>query len=406
MNLLMITADDMSYSSTGLSGCEFSNITPTIDNIGSEGIFFTNTHATIGLCQPARSAVMTGLYPWNNGALGFDPVYGHVTTMVELLKSCGYHTGIIGKPNHLTPHCKFPWDQKPNVRWTSSYGKDRNFYYRWCSDFFKSKSPFFLMANSHFPHRTYPEITRYNPEDVRVPTFLPNTEEVRKEISQYYEGVTQCDLMVESIISALNESGHKDNTLIVFTSDHGMSFPFVKANCYHFSSKIPLMMSAPNIVRATNNGMISSIDIMPTVLEIMGVQCPEVDGTSWGTDIAYTCLCKSYAGVEYETRAVHDNQYCYIKNMWCDGTKQFHEDGSLDGQPSVDSMKFHRPKTYHRLRYRSSEEFYNIIDDPFSVEQITDNLKLTEYKLKMLHMAKISKDKKMMSHEMNSIKLL
>lgn len=405
MNLLLITADDMSYSSMGLSGCEFPNITPTIDNIGSEGIFFTNAHATIGLCQPARSAVMTGLYPWNNGALGFEPIYGHVTTMVELLKSCGYKTGIIGKPNHLTPHYKFPWDQKPNIRWTNKLGKDRNFYYRWCSDFFKCKSPFFLMSNSHFPHRAYPETTRYNPEEVRVPNFLPDTREVRNEISQYYEGVTQCDLMVESIILALEESGHKNDTLVVFTSDHGMSFPFIKANCYHFSSKIPLIMNFPGALRTTNKNMISSIDIMPTVLQIMGIECPDVDGTPWGKDIVYTCLCKNYTGVEYETRAIHDNQHCYIKNMWHDGQKQFHEDGSLDGQPSVDSIKFHTPETYHRLRYRSSEEFYKI-DDNFSVEQFAQNQKLPEYKLKMLHMAKISKDKKMLDHEMNFVKLL
>lgn len=92
----------MSYGSTGLGGCNLDNITPNLDWLGNNGAFFTNAHTTVGLCQPSRSVWMTGLYPWTNGATGFNPIFNHVKTFIELIKN-KYSTGIIGKAEHLSP---------------------------------------------------------------------------------------------------------------------------------------------------------------------------------------------------------------------------------------------------------------------------------------------------------------
>lgn len=157
MNIVFISADDMSYFSTGLAGCQFPSITPTLDELGKQGVFFTNAHTTVGLCQPSRSVWMTGLYPWNNGATGFNNVFNHVPTLVEVLNNKGYCTGIIGKAEHLSPTHKFDWNFKVNgYTKFAHWGKDAERYYKLTKAFLTTtEKPFFLMINSHFPHRPF-----------------------------------------------------------------------------------------------------------------------------------------------------------------------------------------------------------------------------------------------------------
>ena len=198
----------MSYSSLGIAGCEFKNITPNIDSIAKNGVFFKNAHTTVGLCQPSRSVWMTGLYPWNNGALGFNCINQKAETLISILKQKNYITGIIGKSEHLCPSNKFDWSfTVKGYDSVSGYGKNIESYYNYSKAFFlSSPSPFFLMINSHYPHRAFEKNTRYDSNRVKVPDFLPDYPETRKELAQYYEGVTRCDILVGEILRALKES--------------------------------------------------------------------------------------------------------------------------------------------------------------------------------------------------------
>lgn len=404
MNIVFISADDMSYSSTGLAGCEFSAITPNIDKLGQEGVFFTNSHTTVGLCQPSRSVWMTGLYPWNNGATGFNDVFQHVTTLVEILSNKGYATGIIGKAEHLTPHNKFDWNFKINgytkfLHW----GKDAERYYELSKTFFATThKPFFLMVNSHYPHRPFENKSRYKKEDVLVPEFLPDTPEVREEISAYYEGVSRCDFIVKRIIDALKDTGSYEDTLILFTSDHGMAFPFVKACCYHYSTKVPLIWHYPKLLKSKIvHDYVGGVDIFPTILDLINTK-KNVDGQSYKNTLltgqkfkndVYTCLCQLYSGEYFQTRALHNENYCYILNFWSDGIKAFQEDGSLEKQLALESLKKHHPKMYKKLRFRSNEEFYDLKKDPFARNNLNSNIhEKRNMKRLMLEYARKSKD--------------
>jgi len=73
-NFLLITADDLEWSTVGVYGSQVENITPNIDQLASEGLRFTNAHVNIALCQPSRQSLLTGRYPHNNGAPGFEPI--------------------------------------------------------------------------------------------------------------------------------------------------------------------------------------------------------------------------------------------------------------------------------------------------------------------------------------------
>lgn len=384
MNILFVSADDMSYHSTGLAGCKIPNITPTLDKLGNEGVFFQNAHTTVGLCQPSRSVWTTGLYPWNNGATGFNDVFIHVTTLIEILNSQGFSTGIIGKAEHLSPESKYNWNYKINgyTRF-AQWGKSANQFYELSKTFFSiAPQPFFLMVNSHFPHRPFDNKSRFNVNDIDVPGFLPDTPVVREELSLYFEGVKRCDHTIELVLNALKESGKAEDTLIIFTSDHGMAFPFVKACCYHFSTKVPLIWHYPKLFTPKiNKSYVSSVDIFPTIMDLLNLPC-EVDGRSYKDALkenspfkqdVYTCLCQLYSGQYFQTRAIHNKDHCYILNFWADGVKTFHEDGSLEHNPSLQSLKLHRPNMYKKLRFRSPEEFYNINKDPFAIKNIKEN---------------------------------
>ena len=95
LNFLFITADDMNYDTPGFTGCKVPDITPNLDRLAGEGLRFVNAHVTVAVCQPSRECLMTGRYPHHNGATGFYPVRADVPTLQELLKSEGYHLGIL-----------------------------------------------------------------------------------------------------------------------------------------------------------------------------------------------------------------------------------------------------------------------------------------------------------------------
>jgi arylsulfatase A-like enzyme len=136
---------------------------------------------------------------------------------------------------------------------------------------------------------------------------------------------------------------------------------------------------------------VSGIDIMPTIMDILQLEKPKMDGESYlktlqtGVDFkneVYTCLCRLFSGKPFETRAVHNKEYCYIKNFWSNGKQMFTEDGSLDNNLSVQGIIRTDDSLYRKLRFRSYEEIYNIQEDPFACKNIVDlNKKITMNKL-------------------------
>ncbi|MDI6827945.1 MAG: sulfatase, partial [Armatimonadota bacterium] len=261
LNVLLITADDMNFDSLGVAGCKVPDITPNLDSLASQGIRFTQAHVTSAICQPSRSALMTGRYPHRNGALGFQPINENVPTLQESLRKAGYFIGIMAKVEHLMPKWKFCWDVEVNAGELGG-GRNPKAYYEKSKAFFEQAKaagkPFFLMANSTDPHRPFPSpdlrqnkaeiansnISRiYKPEEITVPPFLPDRlHDVRKELAQYYTAVHRCDETVGQILQALRETGFEENTIVFFLSDNGISEPFAKTNCYYTSTATPLII--------------------------------------------------------------------------------------------------------------------------------------------------------------------
>jgi N-sulfoglucosamine sulfohydrolase len=409
-NILLITADDMNYNSPGCYGSSIPGITPNIDRLAEEGMRFSNAHVNIAVCQPCRQSLMTGRYAFRHGGEGFNPIGIEVPTLGEQLKAAGYWNGILGKEKHLEPNSKFCMDFVRGERALASgigIGRDPTKYKEFAREFFdKARSrgkPFFLMANSHDPHRPFagsedekrssgkdlPEVRRWITEkEVNVPGFLPDIPDVRKEIAEYYTSVYRCDEVVGGVLEALNESGYRENTVVMFMSDNGMSFPFAKANCYLNSTKTPWIVRWPGKIRAGSvnyKDFVSGIDFMPTVLEVVGLpQIDGMDGRSFvpllqgksqpGRDSVFTEFHETIAKNRYPMRSVQTAQFGYIFNFWSDGKTKMTMD-STNGLSFAAMQKAALKDRDIESRvklfcYRIPEEFYHLEQDPDSLENL------------------------------------
>jgi N-sulfoglucosamine sulfohydrolase len=413
LNVLLITADDMNWDSPGCMGGTAPDITPNIDRLASEGVRFMNAQVSIAVCTPSRSVWLTGRYPHRSGVEGFQRIRPDVPTLPAVLTEAGYLCGIVGKP----------LGQEEKFRWAASYryaypgdedmwGRDPAIYYRFAKNFFAmavaAEQPFFLMANSHDPHRPFPGSAdelkpsgpgpreavdpsrTYGAAEVTVPGFLPELPAVREEVAQYFSAVRRFDDTMGQVLQALDESGQADNTVVMFLSDHGMSFPFAKTNCYPQSTHIPWVIRWPGRIEkgaVDTQHLVAGVDLMPTVLEMVGVSAPAgMDGTSlvpllmgeapdW-REMVFTQFHHIHGRRPYPMRAVITREFAYIFNPWSDGERVYKAE-PLDGMTFAAMVAAAKtdPAVAARVemvRHRMVEEFYDLRKDPCARENLID----------------------------------
>ena len=403
-NILLITADDMNWDAVGVYGCPVAGTTPHIDRLAGEGMRFDYAHVTIAVCQPSRSTLMTGRYPHRHGGEGFFHLRTPgVPTMPEAFRAAGYTIGILGKVAHSTPYGDFGWDMTHDMA-ELGHGRNPSLYRKYTTDFLArakaSGQPFFLMANSHDPHRPFygndkrawydksdapsavPPSRTFEPEEVTTPGFLADLPDVRLEIAEYYNSVRRCDDTVGAILDALQESDYERNTVVVFLSDNGMAFPFAKTNCYLNSTRTPWIMRWPGMIQpgsCDSTHFVSGIDLMPTLLDTAGIEHPPgMDGQSFlpvlrgevqeGRYFVFTQFHQTAGKRNYPMRCVRNHRFGYIFNPWSDGHRVF-----INESQAGRTMKAMRagaeddPRIAGRVEmflHRVPEELYDFENDP------------------------------------------
>ncbi len=420
LNVLFITADDMNYNSIGCYGSDVENISPNLDRLAGQGMMFTNAYVNIAVCQPVRQSMMTGRYPHNNGALGFDPIDMDVPTLQEQLNRVGYLNGIMGKERHYQPTEKYCWDYYVTERDLASglgIGRCPDLYYEFALEFFNRAAsqnrPFFLSANAHDPHRPFAgseqEMRAWGedlpvfrreilPEEVTVPGFLPDLPEIRLEIAEYYTSVYRMDEVVGAVLQALDDSGLSDNTIVMFISDHGMPLPFAKSNVYLNSNKTPWIVRWPGKIEegsVDTTHFISTIDFMPTILHALRLPLvPDMDGRSFlpllegksqnNRDMVFTQFHEIFARIDYSMRSIQEERYGYIVNFWSDGEHEIRGDAAsgrtfraMREAAPYDEQVAERLDMYV---YRVPEELYNYRSDPDGLVNLIDDPAHTEEK--------------------------
>ncbi len=411
LNLLLITVDDMSCDSVGVFGCELADTTPHIDRLAASGLRYRHAHVQTGSCFPSRNVLLSGRYSHNTGAEGFyqvpDASYPH---LVDVLQQVGYFVGIFGKVQHSTPYSPYGWDidlttvdgeQQP-IKDPSSYDAATA---RGIAAAKKAGKPFCLNINVSDPHKPFYGVNGkgdavrdpyvpsrvFSADEVPIPGFLFDHPAVRQELAHYYSSVRRADDCVGNILRALDASGEADHTVVVFLSDHGMPLPFAKTAVWYHSTHTPLIVRWPGITTSgaiDEDHLVSAVDIMPTLLDGMGLPPPEgMDGRSFaktlrgetqaGFDDIYTFHNENSGRNRSPMRSVQNARFGYIFNPWSDGSRVFKT--ATTGTATFRTMQKvapEDPEIAARLDlflHRVPEELYDYQNDPDALHNLIDD---------------------------------
>lgn len=295
-NILLIIADDLGLQ---LGSYGDQNITtPNIDSIGEEGIRFTKAFSVQASCSSSRSGIYTGLFPHQNGQIGLFPSFSMsepFPVLPTLLKQAGYRTGLIGK-QHVAPDAAFDWDllvaDRDWENWpynTSDVSRVDEEVQQFISDAQSASVPFFLQVSLYDPHHSLdgscidqvygiPDTNELIDPNTIVWNYYrdrPFPEDQREEAANYYNGVKRLDIGVGMILASLDNAGVFENTIVIFTSDHSGAPPSIqggKADIRDASNRVPLLIRFPAVRTQPQayGGLVSLIDLFPTILEAAG----------------------------------------------------------------------------------------------------------------------------------------
>jgi len=339
-NVVIMVTDDQ-----GLQvGCYGDPVikTPNIDRLASEGTRFNYAYCTTSSCSASRSVILTGLYNHYNGQYGhqhkFHNFHTHrwVRSLPRLLRDAGYKIFLTGK-YHVQPKENYPFDEygKADARHTVNMAIAAEQFIRKYEG-----HPFLILYCPADPHRSNVGFAngprdgiksiKYDPAKIPMPPYLPDVPEIRADLAEYYESISRADQGVGRLMQALKNTGHYDDTLILFLSDNGPPYPMAKTNLYEYGARLPLVVRSPDQQKrgVVTNAMVTWADITPTVLEYAGVQPAKrhgVHGRSFlsvleqenpeGWDEIFLSHTFHEITMYYPMRVLRSGKYKYILNL-------------------------------------------------------------------------------------------
>ena len=251
-----------------------SAITPVLDELASEGIVLDAHFAAAPQCSPSRASMMTGLNTHRHGLMGLQNggvwnMSAEIPTLANLLRDRGYQTASFGTW-HISAdtdaHGLDIFDGAPICEEATANalgfldGRD-------------PEKPFLLLVGFFEPHRDYTDRwdDLQDPAAIEIPPYLPDIAATREEMSRFYGDVSRVDRGVGQILQRLDDDGLRD-TLLIFTTDHGIAMPLAKGTLYDPGIKIGAILRWPGRIAAGDrfSGLTSNVDLLPTILDAVG----------------------------------------------------------------------------------------------------------------------------------------
>ncbi|MFX1408816.1 MAG: sulfatase [Promethearchaeota archaeon] len=370
--------------------------TPNIDNLALNGVKFTNYFCTAPQCSPSRGSIQTSLYPHQNGLMGLVDrgwtLPEHNKTLAMYLKESGYTTHLLGFQHESFNAYSLGYDtvSKRTYEFRYSLKKMEKNYIDFFNHHKEDKNPFYVCIGVPEVHRPFVVWAEpVDPNIVKIPPYLPDNQIVREDLAYFYGAVQLVDLYIGKILKLLEENDLRENSIFLYTTDHGGAFPRAKCTLYDPGIKTLLLISWPNseIIKQglVIDQMISNIDLLPTLLDLIGVQIPNgIEGKNFlkilndelenhRTEI-YTE--KTYHEVYDPIRAVRSENYKYIKNFKMSNTL-YQIPSDIGRDPSGKFMKdfINNP--------RSEEELYDLQKDPNEMNNLVNNSAYKDIKIEL-----------------------
>lgn len=404
-NIMMVYCDQLNARFLGLYGN--SDIkTPHLDSLAEKGFVYDNAYCNNPICTPSRMSILTGLYPSTHGYYG---LYGkeprNLTSMFKYFSELGYRTGALGKlhtPRYWVEResdyvydefLEFPkylegagWYDDNDNRFHDGVvsGKPSKLPYEHScesvlakltlrfanqqverNEKIKPDEPWFAWVSFARPHQPYtpsePFASMYNPDEINLPPVSDSEKEkvreMRSEISEsrlrdcvaaYMGLVSQIDHSIGRIVDGLKENGQLDNTIMIFTTDHGDFagehglYSKIGGISYRAVTRVPLFfVDFRNPLIGRSDHLIESVDVFPTICDMAGFEIPDtVQGLSF---------LNHMQGEDRELRESALTENVHRKAL---ATKRFRYVSNLEGEKN---------------------ELYDLMNDPYELINLIDS---------------------------------
>lgn len=405
-NILLIISED-NGPELGCYGEPYVK-TPQLDRLAAEGVRFERAYVPQAGCSQSRAAYLTGLYPHQNGQIGlatwkFRMYREDTPNLVRSLKHAGYRTGILGKL-HVNPGSAFPFDFK-EFGSANFARKDLPRYAALAQRFIEeSDQPFFLSVNYPDAHRPFLKQVSGLPrkpleaDDVKPFAYFGDGvdgPDLREQVANHYNSMSRLDSLVGDLLAVLRGSGKADETLIVYFGDHGADLLRGKRTSYEGGVRVPLIMKWGSRWKAVREELVSTLDLMPTLLEVAGARpvaglagrsvVPLLDGReqAWRSHL-FTEFHTHSAHNYFPQRTIRDERFKLIQNLMpgevnpgYDFTlKRFFAglQSEIAASPVAEAYALMRQPTEFELYDLKNDpyEFRNLAGDPRQAEVLTD----------------------------------
>ena len=393
-NFLIIIGDDCTYNDLPLYGGENAK-TPHLDAMASRGLTFNQAYLAEAMCQPCRAELYTGQYPLSNGsAWNHSSSRPETRSLPHYLRPLGYKVGLAGKV-HVKPASAFPFDKvegyDPSCVRNPTEAHDNGPI----KEYMSGDDPFCLVVALVEPHVPWVmgDASQYPPKRLKLPPNLADTPVTRDHFSNYLAEITYMDDQVGEILEALEATGKKDNTLVLFTSEQGSQFPGSKWTNWNTGLHTALIAEWPGNVPTgkRTDALVQYADIAPSLIALAGGEIEShIDGSSFAEvlhgnadehrDFAYGLHNNLPEGPRYPIRSVTDGRFRYIRNLLPNELyieKHLMGGGKLNNPywatwMGDDPMK--KPDSYQNIkRYmlRPREQLYRTAEDPYEMENLS-----------------------------------
>jgi N-sulfoglucosamine sulfohydrolase len=325
-NILWIFSEDNSSHWIGSYGNDQAK-TPRVDALAKEGILFENAYSNAPVCAVARATVLTGVYSPTLGAQHMrsrHPIPEKYRPNVEYLRAAGYYCTNRRKTDYnFAGDDDSYWDDSSGTGHYKNRPEGKPFY------------AFVSVAVSHesslFKNKPL-EPKRLKPEEIDLPPYLPDLPEIRKDYARYHDRITDMDTQIGQLLDQLEREGLAEDTIVIYSSDHGGILPRGKRYLNETGVKVPMIIRIPKKFQHLSpfkpgervTEPISFVDFSPTLLSLAGTEIPgqmqgrallgksRVEPASDEMELLYADRFDEYYGMR---RGLTDGKWKYIRNF-------------------------------------------------------------------------------------------
>ena len=402
-NIVWLVAEDQSQHFFPFYGDKSVNLT-NISFLLENGIIYDDMNSPYPVCAPARSGIITGMYPNSIGTGNMRALsdYRNIRNENEASLEIPYYSSKLAES--IKPFTQIL--RENGYYCTNNSKRDYNFKLRdeawddssddatWENR--EEGKPFFSVFNFNVSHESQiwkrdKQQLKVNPNTLTVPPVFPDDSISRHALAVNYSNLVEMDRQMGLIIKKLKDQGLYDNTYIFFYSDHGGPFPRYKRSIYETGSKVPLIIKFPSNVKVKekrNRDMLNFIDFAPTILSIADIDIPEIFQGKAFLGNQKSKIKRKYlftASDRFDEhsdriRAVKSNRFKYIRNY------NINKPHALNiGYRTQMALMQHLNKLNdsnmlsldQKLWFqvpKNPEEFYDLKNDPFELNNlIVDN---------------------------------